>query len=268
VSSEKSTDGEKSPDTEEYVRSLARGLAVIEAFDRDHALQSLADVARRANVSRATARRLLHTLVELGYAASDGKRFSLRPRVLNLGYSYMASLGLVEIAQPEMTGLVAEVHESCSASVMDGHDVVYVARVASSHRIMSISLNVGSRLPAHCTSMGRVLLAAMSPEALDTFFANQQLSRPTERTVTDIRELRAIISRTTEQGWAIVDGELELGLISLAAPIRDASGKVVAALNISSHTSRTTPESAERLLLPPLLKAANSISCALGTERA
>jgi len=268
VSSENSTEAEESTGSEEFVRSLARGLAVVETFDREHASQSLSDVARRANVTRATARRLLHTLVELGYAAGDGKRFSLRPKVLNLGYSYMASQGLVEIAQPVMAELVAEVRESCSASVMDDHDVVYIARVASSHRIMSISLNVGSRLPAHCTSMGRVLLAAMNPEALDGFFANQSLSHPTERTVTNVREIRGIIGKTAEQGWALVDGELELGLISLAAPIRDASGKVVAALNISSHTSRTTPASAERLLLPPLLRAANSISCALGTERA
>ncbi len=253
---------------EEFVRSLARGLAVIEAFDREHSALSLADVARRADVTRATARRLLHTLVDLGYASTDGKRFSLRPKVLNLGYSYMASLGLIEIAQPVMSDLAAEVHESCSASVMDGHDVVYIARVPSKQRIMSISLTVGTRLPAHCTSMGRVLLSGLSPAEIEGFFADTVLSKPTPDTVVEPGALRAIVRQTAEQGWAIVDGELELGLISLAAPIHDNQGKVVAALNISSHTSRTTQRSAERDLLPPLLRAAKSISISLGYELA
>ena len=259
---------EKEHGPEEFVRSLARGLAVIESFDREHAALSLADVSRRANVSRATARRLLHTLVELGYASTDGKRFSLRPKVLNLGYSYMSSLGLIEIAQPVMSDLAAEVHESCSASVMDGRDVVYVARVPSKQRIMSISLTVGTRLPAHCTSMGRVLLAGLSPAELDGYLASSVLSKPTPETVVDPAALGAIVRKTAEQGWAIVDGELELGLISLAAPIFDSAGKVAAALNISSHTSRTTPQSAERDLLPPLLRAAKSISRSMGFERA
>ncbi len=251
------------------MRSLARGLAVIETFDRDHPSLSLAEVARRAGVSRATARRLLHTLVELGYAATDGKRFSLRAKVMSLGYSYMSSLGLIEIAQPVMSDLAAEVHESCSASVMDGHDVVYVARVPSKQRIMSISLTVGTRLPAHCTSMGRVLLAGLPPAALDGFLADgATLSRATDRTVVDPGQLREIVRRTAEQGWAMVDGELELGLISLAAPIRDGAGRVVAALNISSHTSRTSARTAERDLLPPLLRAAQAISRSLGHERA
>lgn len=258
---------EKNDGPEEFVRSLARGLAVIEAFDRDHAALSLADVARRTNVTRATARRLLHTLVELGYASTDGKHFSLRAKVLNLGYSYMSSLGLIEIAQPVMSDLAAEVHELCSASVMDGHDVVYVARVPSKHRIMSISLNVGTRLPAHCTSMGRVLLAGLPPDGLDCYFSDTALSKSTERTIVDPTALREIVRKTADQGWAIVDGELELGLISVAAPILNEMGKVVAALNISSHTSRTTQKSAERDLLPPLLRAAKSISRSLGHER-
>jgi IclR family pca regulon transcriptional regulator len=257
----------KSGEAEEFVRALSRGLAVIEAFDRDNAAMSLADVARRANVSRATARRLLHTLVELGYAASDGKRFSLRARVLNLGYSYMSSLGLIEVAQPMMSELAAEVRESCSASVMDGHDVIYVARVPSAQRIMSISLNIGSRLPAHCTSMGRVLLAGLADSSLEAFFAGAPFSRLTERTVTEPAALRAIVAKTAEQGWALVDGELEIGLISLAAPIRDSTGKVAAALNISSHSSRTSRETAERDLLPPLIRTAKAISWALGAER-
>lgn len=259
---------EKSDEPEEFVRSLARGLAVIEAFDREHAALPLADVARRANVTRATARRLLHTLVELGYATTDGKHFSLRPKVLNLGYSYMSSLGLIEIAQPVMSELAAEVHESCSASVMDGHDVVYVARVPSKQRIMSISLTVGTRLPAHCTSMGRVLLTGLSPAELDCFFDSTVLARLTPQTVVDPAALRAVVRQTAERGWAIVDGELELGLISVAAPIFDSAGKVSAALNISSHASRTTQQSAERDLLPPLLRAARSISQSLGHERA
>jgi IclR family pca regulon transcriptional regulator len=252
---------------EEFVRALSRGLAVIEAFDRDHAALSLADVARRAEISRATARRLLHTLVELGYAASDGKRFSLRARILNLGYSYMSSLDLIEVAQPMMSELAAEVRESCSASVMDGHDVIYVARVPSAERIMSVSLNIGSRLPAHCTSMGRVLLAGLTQASLDAFFSNTPLPRMTERTVVDPLTLRSLVAETAERGWALVDGELELGLISLAAPIQDSAGKVAAALNISSHSSRTSRKTAERDLLPPLLRTAKAISCALGAGR-
>jgi IclR family pca regulon transcriptional regulator len=254
-------------DGDEFVRSLARGLAVIEAFDRMHAAMTLSDVARRAGVTRATARRLLHTLVELGYAATDGKLFTLRAKTLNLGYSYLSSLGLVEISQPLMTELAAEVHEACSASVMDGNDVIYVARVPSAQRIMSITLGVGSRLPAHCTSMGRVLLAGLSEDGLEAFFANTALPRLNERTVTDPVKLREIIKKTAQQGYALVDGELEPGLISLAAPIRDAKCKVVAALNVSTHSSRTTPKRAQADLLPPLLRTAGMISHALGLEQ-
>ncbi len=150
---------------------------------------------------------------------------------------------------------------------MDGHDVVYVARVPSKHRIMSISLNIGTRLPAHCTSMGRVPLAGLSPDSLDCFFSDTSLSKSTDRTIVDPAALREIVRKTGDQGWAIVDGELELGLISVAAPILDDRGKIVAALNISSHTSRTTLRSAQRDLLPPLLRAAKSISRSLGHDR-
>jgi IclR family pca regulon transcriptional regulator len=197
----------------DFVQSLARGLAAIRAFDAEHPAQTLSDVARRAGVSRAAARRLLHTLVELGYASTDGRLFRLRPKVLELGFSYLHGTGLWGAAQPPMVELVERIHESCSAAVLDGEDIVYVARVPTRTRIMSITLGLGSRLPAHLTSMGRVLLAALPAAELDARLAALgRVEARTERTVTDVDGLRRAIAKVRTHGVAILDQELEPGL--------------------------------------------------------
>ncbi|HEX8007314.1 MAG TPA: IclR family transcriptional regulator C-terminal domain-containing protein, partial [Trebonia sp.] len=193
---------------------------------------------------------------------TDGRLFSLSPRVLELGYAYLSSLSLPEVALPHLERLVAEVHESASVSVLDDADVVYVARVPTT-RIMRVTIAIGTRFPAHCTSMGRVLLAGLPPAELDAFLDANRLERLTPRTVTSPVALRGELDRVRAQGWAMVDQELEEGLRSIAAPIRNRAGRAVAAVNLSSHASRTTLESARRDLLPPLLATAARIEADL-----
>jgi IclR family pca regulon transcriptional regulator len=250
----------------EYVQSLARGLAVIRAFDATRPELTLSEVARETGLTRAAARRFLLTLADLGYVRSDGRLFRLTPRVLDLGYAYLSSLSLPEVALPHLERLVAEVHESASACVLDpsddGADIVYVARVPTT-RIMQVAIAIGTRFPAHSTSMGRVLLAGLAPGELDAYLARAVLTGHTPRTITSGAALRAELDRVRAQGWALVDQELEEGLRSIAVPIRDGSGQVVAAANVSSHASRTTVESARDDLLPPLLATAARIEADL-----
>jgi IclR family pca regulon transcriptional regulator len=241
----------------EFIQSLDRGFAVIRAFGDDAPRLTLSDVARRSGIPRATARRFLHTLVELGYAHTDGRMFALRPRILELGYSYLSSLRLPEIAQPHMERLVARVHESSSMTVLDGTEIVYVARVAAS-RIMRVTISVGTRFPAYATSMGRVLLAAKPDDWLDDYLATEELRPFTQWTVRRAGELRKELDRVREQGWAFVDQELEEGLRSIAAPIT-ARDSPVAALNLSVHASRADWATIERELLPPLLETTAAI---------
>jgi IclR family pca regulon transcriptional regulator len=249
------------------VRAFERGLSVIRALSEPGAGQTLADVARATGMTRAAARRFLSTLVALGYARHDGRHFTLTPRTLELGYAYLSSLGLPELAQPHLRDLVGRVDESSSISVLDGPWIVYVAREPT-RRIMSVALNVGTRLPAHATSMGRVLMAALEPAELDALLAASELTAGTERTITDPAALRRELAKVARQGWAIVDQELEIGLRSVAAPIRDPSGRVVAAVNISTHANRTPLERMRRELLPPLLETATRIGAELPSRRA
>ncbi|WP_033342492.1 IclR family transcriptional regulator domain-containing protein [Catenuloplanes japonicus] len=241
-----------------FVQSLERGLAVIRAFDAAHPELTLSEVARICDLTRAAARRFLLTLTDLGYVHTDGRLFRLSPRVLELGYAYLSSISLPEVAEPHLERLAAEVHESSSVSVLDGDDVVYVARVPTS-RIMTVSINVGTRFPAYVTSMGRVLLAAVPAGVLDDYLARVELRRLTSRTITDAARLRAELARVQAQGYAIVDQELEEGLRSMAVPVRDRHGGVVAAVNVSVHASRTSTDALRRDLLPPLLAAAARI---------
>ncbi|AEB45052.1 IclR family transcriptional regulator domain-containing protein [Micromonospora maris] len=252
----------------EFVQSLERGLAVIRAFDAEHPQLTLSEVARATGLTRAAARRFLLTLVELGYVHTDGRLFALRPRILDLGYAYLSSLSLPEVAQPHMEALVAQVHESCSVSVLDGDEVVYVARVPTK-RIMTVGISVGTRFPAYATSMGRVLLAAQPADWLDDYLATAQLRPLTRRTITDPAKLRTTLNRIVGQGYAIVDQELEEGLRSLAAPIHGDDGAVVAAVNVSAHASRGTFDAIRRELLPPLLATARRIEedLAAGSRR-
>jgi len=250
----------------DFVQSLERGFAVVRAFDAEHPEMTLSEVARATGLTRATARRFLRTLVELGYMRTDGRVFALRPRILELGYAYLSSLTLPEVAQPHLERLVAEVHESSSISVLDGDDVVYVARVPT-RRIMTVAISVGTRFPAYATSMGRVLLAGQADEWLDDYLATVKLQALTRRTITEAAALRAEIARVRSQGWALVDQELEDGLRSIAAPIRDAGGVVTAAVNVSAPARRGDSSTIRRELLPRLLDTARVIEDDLRRSR-
>ncbi|RAK35748.1 IclR family transcriptional regulator [Actinoplanes lutulentus] len=241
-----------------YVQSLERGLAVIRAFDAEHRELTLSDVARSCGLTRAAARRFLLTLTDLGYVRTDGRLFSLAPRVLELGYAFLSSVSLPEVAEPHLERLVQQVHESSSLSVLDGDDVVYVARVPTS-RIMRVAINVGTRFPAYATSMGRVLLAALPAGELEAYLDRAKLEPLTDRTIASPSALRAEIARVRAQGHSIVDQELEEGLRSLAAPIRDRNGTAAGAINVSVHAARATVEDIRERLLPPLLAAAAAI---------
>jgi IclR family transcriptional regulator, pca regulon regulatory protein len=249
----------------DFVQSLDRGLAVIRAFGPDRERLSLSEVARATGLTRAAARRFLLTLVRLGYVRNDGREFSLRPRVLELGYAYLSGLALPEIAQPHLEELVAKVHESSSISVLDGHHIVYVARVPTK-RIMAVAISVGTRFPAYATSMGRVLLAGLSEPDLDRYLAEATFEPLTSQTVTDAVQLREALREVAEQGYSIIDQELEEGLRSIAAPIHDWSGAVTAAINVSAHASRFNPDAMRAELLPSLLEAARQIDADLKAQ--
>jgi IclR family transcriptional regulator, pca regulon regulatory protein len=246
----------------DFVQSLERGLMVIRAFDDENRELALSDVARSTGLTRAAARRFLLTLVQLGYVHFDGKLFSLRPRVLELGFAYLSSLTLPEVSQPHMESLVAKVNESSSISVLDDTEVVYVVRVPT-RRIMTITIAVGTRLPAYATSMGRVLLAGLEPDVLEERLSRIELEPLTSRTVTDRHKFTEILDCVRRQGYAMVDQELEDGLRSAAVPIRDASGSVVSALNVSVHASRATLQVLRRDFLPLALETAAAIEADL-----
>jgi IclR family transcriptional regulator, pca regulon regulatory protein len=250
----------------EFVQSLGRGLAVIRAFDADRPQMSLSEVARATQLPRAAARRFLHTLVALGYMSTDGRLFALRPRILELGYAYLSSLTLPEVATPHLKDLVSQVQESSSVSVLDGEEVVYVARVPT-RRIMTVAISVGTRFPAYATSMGRVLLAGHDDEWLATYLDSARLQPLTPRTITSPKALLEELRGIRAQGWALVDEELEEGLRAIAAPLRDGEGRVVAAVNLSAQAQRWSPERIRADLLPPLLRTAARIEEDLGGVR-
>ncbi len=252
-----------STERNQSLRSLERGLAVIQVFSHEHPALTLSDVARLTGMTRATCRRILLTLQKLGHVRSDGRLFSLTPRVMTLGWAYLSSLNLSELAQPLMEDLGERMRESCSMATLDLPDVVYVARVPT-RRIMTITLGVGARLPAHATSMGRVLLAALTDDELEQFLAESSLERFTERTITAPDELRAAVARAREQGWALVDEELEVGLRSIAAPITRALCGTIAAVNVSAATHRVSVEEFHARFLPALLETAALISAGAG----
>jgi IclR family transcriptional regulator, pca regulon regulatory protein len=246
----------------EFVASLARGLAVVRAFSKDAREMTLSEVAQRTGLTRAAARRFLLTLAALGYVASDGRRFRLTPKVLDLGFSYLSSMELWDVAMPYMEEVSATIHESCSASVLEGCDIVYVARVPTK-RIMSVALGIGARLPAITTSMGRVLLAHLEDDVLARHLSSCPVRRHTAHTVTNLAALRDILRAVRQQGWCLVDQELEEGLISIAVPVRNQRGRVLAAMNASTDASRKRPDEVVRNYLPVLQRAAGKIAAAL-----
>jgi len=242
-----------------YVQSFARGLSVIRAFDATAPRQTLTEVSRRCGLTRAGARRILLTLETLGYVKSDGRLFALTPKILDLGFAYLSSQPLWQFAEPVMQQLAAELNESVSAAVLEGQDIGYVLRVPA-RKIMSINLGVGSRLPAWCTSMGRILLASLPPPALEAQLGQLNIAPLASRTVANLPDLRERIAQAGRQGWCLVNQELEDGLVSLAAPITDRKGQVIAALNVGSQVNRRSPEQLLEQTLPRLLDAAGQIS--------
>jgi IclR family pca regulon transcriptional regulator len=242
----------------DYVQALSRGLDVIRAFTAETPKMTLSEVAERTGLTRAAARRFLLTLVEDGYAATNGKLFWLLPRTLDLGFAYLSTLSFWDQAQTELTEVVREIGESCSASVLDGDEIVYVSRVAA-NRIMTVGLHIGSRLPALFSSMGRVMLADLSDAELDKRLGRGPFPALTQNTITDPEVLRATIRDVRGQGYALTNQELEIGLVSIAVPLRNRAGRVVAAINVSTHASRRTPQEMRTTVLPVLQRAADRI---------
>lgn len=251
----------------DYVASLARGLDVICAFTRFTPHMTLSEVAKVAGMSRATARRLLLTLVREGYAEKSGRTFSLRPKVLQLGYSALSSVGILDIVQPVMNELTQRTQESIFTAVLTGDEVTYLAR-STPDRVMSVSINIGNRLPAYAVSTGRVLLAGEPEEALARYLDQVDLAQHTSNTITSKAKLRKAIDETRELGYSLVDEELEAGVRSLSVPIHDASGRVIAALNACCPASRFTVEQMRNQLVPELQEAAARINRSFrGVER-
>ncbi|MHB2166095.1 IclR family transcriptional regulator domain-containing protein [Alsobacter sp. R-9] len=243
----------------DLVGGLQNGLAVIEAYDAQNPRLSITDVAKRTGLTRAASRRYLLTLVRLGYAEHDGKFFALTPKVLRLGYAYLSSGSLPSRVQSWLERIAETIQESCSAAVLDGNDVVYIAR-ASTRRIMSIGLGVGSRLPAYCTSLGRVLIAGQPDAWLDHYLATEQRTAFTAKTLTTEAEIRAAVAKAREDGFAVVDEELEVGLRSAAVPVLDRGGRVRCAINVGVQTQRVSLEHLKSNILPRLLAASDELS--------
>ncbi|HLU78099.1 MAG TPA: IclR family transcriptional regulator [Burkholderiaceae bacterium] len=242
-----------------YVQSFARGLAVIRSFSAEAPSQTMTEVAQRTGLTRAGARRILHTLHALGYVEIEGRQFRLTPKVLDLGFAYLSSLPVWSLAEPYMEALVKQVQESCSVAVLNGTEIIYVLRLPV-EKIMSINLGVGSRLPAYCSSMGRVLLAGLADDDVERILAQTDRIARTPRTLTTPQALLEEIRKVRQQGWCIVDQELEPGLISVAVPIRARNGKVVAAMNVGMSTSRVNRTHVEQQILPKLLATARQIN--------
>lgn len=247
----------------EFVASFARGLDVIRSFGADRRSQTLTEVAERTGLTRATARRFLLTLAELGLARSDGKYFELTPAVLDLGHAYLSSLNVWDALQPSLDAVSRDLDESSSAAVLSGTEIIYIARAASRHRILSIGLRVGTRLPAHATSMGQVLIAHGEPAATSAYFRSVKLRSFTARTLATREALSARLDLVRQQGYAVCDQELEEGLRSIAVPVLSRRGTTLAAINVSSQAARTSTEHMLAVFLPRLREAAAEINQAI-----
>jgi IclR family transcriptional regulator, pca regulon regulatory protein len=243
----------------DFIEALARGLEVIAVFRPGSPAMTLAEVATATGLARPTARRILLTLEELGYVRAIDRGYSLTPRVLELGVAYVRSMGLWDVARPHLEKLVARTNESCSIAQLDGSDIVYVARVAVP-KIVSLAVQIGTRFPAQATSLGKVQLAALSPEELDRVLAEPTRSGLVSRWQPDRTELDAALREVRARGWALTDEHLTLGIRSIAAPVRDGSGKVVAGVNVNCHAAETSVERLVEHHLPLLLQAAGDIS--------
>jgi len=243
----------------DFVLSLARGLKVIECFEGHIKGRSVAEIAKDAGLSRASVRRLLLTLEMLGYAESSRRIYHLKTRVLKLGLSYLSSTSVIAAAQPALERITGVLGESASMSMLDGDQIVYVAR-SSASRVLSVGLSVGSRLPAYCTSMGRVLLAALPQGQLDAYLRNLRPRPYTAKTITDREKLRAVILKVRRDGFALVNEELEAGLRALSVPVCNRQNRVMAAINVGAHALRIDQKQMLHRCLPVLRESAATIS--------
>ncbi|TFW20090.1 IclR family transcriptional regulator domain-containing protein [Duganella callida] len=245
-----------------FMTSLARGLAVLQAFSDARQPQTIAGISQKTGIPRAAVRRCLHTLRELGYVDAELNNFSLRPKVLTLGYSYLSSTPLTVSAQPYLNNISRALNESSSLAVLEEDEVLYVARSATS-RVMSVALNTGSRLPAYCTSLGRVMLSHLPDAELDAYLARVSLRPMTPNTIVDKQRLHEVLRQVRRDGYAINDEELEIGLRSIAVPVRGASGAVVAALNVGTQAARISVERLRDEFLPVLQRSAQELAVLL-----
>jgi IclR family pca regulon transcriptional regulator len=258
MKAENAAQGDRQVEDRDFVASLEKGLAVIEASDASRSRLTLTDVSKLTGTTRAAARRYLRTLVRLGYAEFDGRFFSLSPRILRLGYAYLASAPMPARLQPFLEKISDETGESSSAAMLDGDEVVYIARSAT-RRIMSIGLGVGSRLPAYCTSLGRALLSCRSDPEIEAYLDRVRLEPRTPFTVTDRERLLAALRETREQGYSVINEELEIGLRSIAVPVRHENGSARIAINVSTQAGRVSPAEMAELFLPALQAAGRAI---------
>jgi IclR family pca regulon transcriptional regulator len=247
-----------------FMASLARGLAVIRAFTQQPRHLTIAQLSQRTAIPRAAVRRCLYTLSMLGYVGTeDGRTYALRPRILALGHAYLSSTPLVYAVQPLLDQITSFLHESSSLAVLEGDEILYIARSSTTTRLMSIDLGIGSRLPAYCTSMGRVLLAGLSAAELDLYLSRVKLVKLTTRTVSTADELRGALNAARRDGYAVVDQELEIGLRSIAVRVSDRDGRSVAAINVGTQSSRVSVAEMESKFLPPLRAAAHELGLLL-----
>ncbi|KTC17959.1 IclR family transcriptional regulator [Pseudomonas marginalis ICMP 9505] len=247
----------------DFMTSLARGLAVVQAFQERKRHLTIAQISHRTEIPRAAVRRCLHTLIKLGYATTDGRTYSLLPKVLTLGHAYLSSTPLAVSAQPYLDRMSEQLHEACNMATLEGDDILYIARSATTQRLISVDLSVGGRLPAYCTSMGRILLAALDDASLQDYLDHADLPTKTSRTLTTPQALFECLQQVRQQGWCVVDQELEQGLRSIAVPVYDASGQVLAALNVSTHAARVSRSELEQRFLPSMLSASRELSAQL-----
>lgn len=244
----------------DFMTSLARGLAVIHAFEERKRHLTIAQISHRTEIPRASVRRCLHTLMKLGYVTTEGRTFSLLPKVLTLGHAYLSSTPLAVTAQPILDRLSDRLNEACSMAILEGDEILYVARSSIPLRLVSMDLSIGSRLPAYCTSMGQILLAGLDDAALEEYLAHADLQHRTSRTLTTPEAIRKVVKEIRQQGWVVSDQELEPGLRSLAVPLRDSEGQVHAALNVGTPASRLTRGELETRFVPVLLEASRELS--------
>ncbi|AHF69277.1 pca regulon transcriptional regulator PcaR [Pseudomonas cichorii] len=249
----------------DFMTSLARGLAVIHAFQERKRHLTIAQISHRTEIPRAAVRRCLHTLIKLGYATTDGRTYSLLPKVLTLGHAYLSSTPLAVSSQPYLDRMSDMLHEACNMATLEGDDILYIARSATTQRLISVDLSVGGRLPAYCTSMGRILLAALDDVSLREYLDHVDLQPKTSRTIRTTEALLECLQLVRQQGWCIVDQELEQGLRSIAVPVYDASGQVLAALNVSTSAGRVARSELEQRFLPIMLDASRDLSTQLFT---